>query len=119
MAAHKKPYYAMDAQAYISQVCNGGHRCELPAAIKAIFDVAALLSACCEQRLFTTRGREQAIPDVAALLSACWSTSPSQRPDFAQVVPVLEAALAALPAAADAQQEGAAGAKEGCSCVLA
>mmetsp|Transcript_49214 Transcript_49214/g.160003 ORF Transcript_49214/g.160003 Transcript_49214/m.160003 type:complete len:394 (+) Transcript_49214:15-1196(+) len=94
MAAHKKPYYAMDAQAYISQVCNGGHRCELPAAIKAI-------------------------PDVAALLSACWSTSPSQRPDFAQVVPVLEAALAALPAAADAQQEGVAGAKEGCSCVLA
>ena len=90
MAAHKKPYYAMDAQAYISQVCNGGHRCELPAAIKAI-------------------------PDVAALLSACWSTSPSQRPDFAQVVPV----LAALPAAADAQQEGAASAKEGCSCVLA
>ena len=94
MAAHKKPYYAMDAQAYISQVCNGGHRCELPAAIKAI-------------------------PDVAALLSACWSTSPSRRPDFAQVVPVLEAALAALPAAADAQQEGVAGAKEGCSCVLA
>ncbi|EOD12792.1 hypothetical protein EMIHUDRAFT_247251 [Emiliania huxleyi CCMP1516] len=79
MAAHKKLYYAMDAQAYISQ----------------------------------------AIPDVAALLSACWSTSPSQRPDFAQVVPVLETALAALPAAADAQQEGAAGAKEGCSCVLA
>ena len=77
MAAHKKPYYAMDAQAYISQVCNGGHRCELTVA---------------------------SFP----LLSR---PSPTGRRS--------STALAALPAAADAQQEGAAGAKEGCSCVLA
>ena len=63
--AHKKPFFWMEPKTYLSEVCEGGRRAALPAAVEAL-------------------------PELHAAVLACWSASPAARPDFAKVVPVAD-----------------------------
>lgn len=66
--SRRRPFSHLTPELYLDRVCRGDLRCPL--------------------------GKWPA--EVQALMSAGWASEPSQRPDFAQIVPILERALQRL-----------------------
>jgi hypothetical protein len=73
MLACQKPFHWCTPDAFMREVCHEGRRCKLPTTVPS---------------------------DVSDALHACWSQSPQARPEFRDIVPMLEAAHAAAVAAA-------------------
>lgn len=73
MLSFQKPFHWCTPDVFMREVCHEGRRCKIP---------------------------KNAPTQISDLLQSCWSQSPATRPEFRDIVPVLEDAYAAAVAAA-------------------
>jgi hypothetical protein len=71
MVTFQKPFYWCSPEDFLTKVCEDGRRCNIPKKIPA---------------------------EISDLIQQCWSHSPSARPEFSQIMRVLEEAHAAAVA---------------------
>ena len=69
--AHERPFNDCDVDAYYRRVCNGGERPKLT---------------------------NNTPPQLGAILIRCWEVDPALRPEFSEIVPVLDALIANVAA---------------------